>query len=113
MGLFYNAHNVLVTGGTFVSLSGYVDDLAMIVNISIYQNNIVNILPERQMKTPILQKPNSSLMFTGRRDVLDKLAKIFCADSTPMLRCSCLLWGMGGIGKTQICLKFTEEKSDR
>jgi hypothetical protein len=26
-----------------------------------------------------------------------------------MSRRSCLLWGMGGIGKTQICLKFIEE----
>ena len=30
-----------------------------------------------------------------------------------MSRRSCLLWGTGGIGKTQICLKFTEEMSDR
>ena len=30
-----------------------------------------------------------------------------------MLRCSCLLWGTGGIGKTQICLKFIEEMSGR
>ena len=94
---------------------GYANDLPTIVNILMYQNNSVNILPptNRQIKIPVFQKPNSSPMFTGRRDVLDKLGKIFCADSTPMLRCSCLLWGMGGIGKTQICLKFTEEKSDR
>ena len=39
-----------------------------------------------------------------------------CADSTDsklMSRCSCLLWGTGGIGKTQICLKFVEEMSSR
>ena len=30
-----------------------------------------------------------------------------------MLRRSCLLWGTGGIGKTQICLKFIEEMSGR
>ena len=29
------------------------------------------------------------------------------------MRHSCLLWGTGGIGKTQICLKFVEEISDR
>ena len=28
-----------------------------------------------------------------------------------MSRRSCLLWGTGGIGKTQICLKFIEEMS--
>ena len=36
-----------------------------------------------------------------------------CADSKLMLRHSCLLWGTGGIGKTQICLKFIEEMSGR
>ena len=67
------------------------------------------------MKIPVLQKPNSSSLFVGQKDVLDKLQKIFfhCADNRVMLRCSCLLWGTGGIGKTQICLKFIEEMSDR
>ena len=54
-------------------------------------------------------------MFVGQKDVLDKLQEIFvpCADSGLMLRHSCLLWGTGGIGKTQICLKFVEEMSSR
>ena len=67
------------------------------------------------MKIPVSHKPNSSPMFIGRKDVLDELRKIFVhgADSKLMLRRSCLLWGTGGIGKTQICLKFTEEISDR
>ena len=67
------------------------------------------------MKTPVSCKSNSSPLFIGRKDVLDKLWKIFVhdADSKLMLRHSCLLWGTGGIGKTQICLKFTEEISDR
>ena len=67
------------------------------------------------MKIPLLQKPNSSSLFVGRKDILDKLQKIFihCADSKLMSRCSCLLWGTGGIGKTQICLKFIEEMSNR
>ena len=65
------------------------------------------------------QKPDFSLLFVGRDDVLDKLQKIFihddddCAESKLILRHSCLLWGTGGIGKTQICLKFIEEISDR
>ena len=67
------------------------------------------------MKIPVLQKPNSSSLFVGRMDVLDRLWKIFihCADSKLMSRCSCLLWGTGGIGKTQICLKFIEDMSDK
>ena len=65
------------------------------------------------------QKPDFSLLFVGRDDVLDKLQKIFihddddCAESKLILRHSCLLWGTGGTGKTQICLKFIEEISDR
>ena len=66
------------------------------------------------MKIPALQKPNSIALFVGREDVLNKLQKIFInyADSKLMSRRSCLL-GAGGIGKTQICLKFIEEMSDR
>ena len=67
------------------------------------------------MKIPLLQKPNPSSLFVGQKDVLDKLQMIFihCSDSKLMLRRSCLLWGTGGIGKTQICLKFIEEMSGR
>ena len=64
------------------------------------------------MKISVLQKPNSSSLFVGRKDVLDKLRKIFL-HSADILRRSCLLWGTGGIGKTQICLKFIEEMSGR
>ncbi|KAF8804499.1 hypothetical protein BYT27DRAFT_7035219, partial [Phlegmacium glaucopus] len=62
----------------------------------------------------VTQKPNSSPIFTGRQDVLDKLWTIFVHHNTSRLmpRCSCLLWGLGGIGKTQISLKFIEEMSD-
>jgi hypothetical protein len=55
----------------------------------------------------------SSTNFTGRRDYLTKLRAFFNAESDgPRRRKSFLLYGMGGIGKTQICLKFTEENSD-
>ena len=58
--------------------------------------------------------PNSSRIFTGRQDVLDKLEKIFIHQVTSRWsRQSCLLWGMGGIGKTQICLKFIEDMSHK
>ena len=75
-----------------------------------------NTVPaDKETKIPVLQKPNSSLIFTGRKDILNQLGKIFApwTDNGPMSMCSCLLWGMGGIGKTQICLKFTEKMSDR
>jgi DNA replication protein DnaC len=56
---------------------------------------------------------SSSMKFTGRRDYLTKLRAIFNAESDGLRRRkSFLLYGMGGIGKTQICLKFTEENSN-
>jgi Holliday junction resolvasome RuvABC ATP-dependent DNA helicase subunit len=59
-------------------------------------------------------RPNSSAMFTGRKDVLEKLKDHFApADWDNKHRKSFLLYGMGGIGKTQICLKFVEEVADR
>jgi hypothetical protein len=55
----------------------------------------------------------SSRNFTGRRDYLTKLRDFFTAEfDGPLRRKSFLLHGMGGIGKTQICLRFTEENSD-
>ena len=68
---------------------------------------------EGQIRIPVPQKPDSSPIFTGRKDVLEELGKIFVHRADTGSRRSCLLWGMGGIGKTQICLKFTEEMSDR
>jgi hypothetical protein len=56
---------------------------------------------------------SSSMKFTGRGDYLTKLRAFFTAESDgPRRRRSFLLYGMGGIGKTQICLKFTEDNSD-
>ena len=60
-------------------------------------------------------KPDSSIRFTGRTDhVLAKLKEHFTAASNGKLRRRkfFLLYGMGGIGKTQICLRFIEEMSD-
>ena len=106
--VFASAQNVLITGGTFVS-----NNWTQVTAENYVVNNFFVNTGEAQMKIPVPQKPNSSLLFTGRKGVLDKLGMIFvdCMNNRP--RRSCLLWGMGGIGKTQICLKFTEEMSDR
>jgi hypothetical protein len=65
-------------------------------------------LPKIEYKPRAPSSPN----FTGRRDYLTKLRAFFNAESDePHRRKSFLLYGMGGIGKTQICLKFTEENS--
>ena len=101
---------------------GCVNGLARIVNLFICQTHIGSIqyiqytLPANmQMQIPVPRKPNSSLNFMGRKDILNKLRKIFAPHASNRLipRHSCLLWGLGGIGKTQICLKFTEEESAR
>jgi hypothetical protein len=47
-------------------------------------------------------------MFTGRGIFLKNLRDYFGSSATGQ-RKSFLLHGMGGIGKTQICLKFIEE----
>src|ERR1700728_2969942 len=73
-------------------------------------------IPKRTSSPKIEYKPRapSSENFTGRRDYLTKLKDFFSAESdVPLRRKSFLLYGMGGIGKTQICLRFTEENSDR
>ena len=59
--------------------------------------------------------PNPSTRFTGRTGVLAKLKRNFFTNTNKAVqkRKFFLLYGMGGIGKTQICLKFMEEMSDR
>ena len=60
------------------------------------------------------QRPNSSTLFTGREDILDRLKGHYAPrDEGDRCRKSFLLYGMGGIGKTQICLKFVEEMAGR
>jgi Holliday junction resolvasome RuvABC ATP-dependent DNA helicase subunit len=60
------------------------------------------------------QRPNSSALFTGREDILERLKNHFAPqDEGDKCRKSFLLYGMGGIGKTQICLKFVEEMAGR
>jgi hypothetical protein len=72
-------------------------------------------IPETISSFKIEYKPRtpSSANFTGRRVYLTKLRDYFSfKPDEPIRRKSFLLCGMGGIGKTQICLKFTEENSD-
>ena len=59
--------------------------------------------------------PNPSTRFTGRTEALAKLRRHFFTNTndTVQKRKVFLLYGMGGIGKTQICLKFVEEMYDR
>ena len=62
----------------------------------------------------ILLMPNPTNRFTGRTEVIAKLKKHFSMNTNDSARKRklFLLYGMGAIGKTQICLKFVEEMSD-
>ncbi|KAF8345239.1 P-loop containing nucleoside triphosphate hydrolase protein [Amanita rubescens] len=60
------------------------------------------------MLPPLPPLRHSSTMFTGHGIYLERLKDYF-GSSTARQRKSFLLHGMGGIGKTQICLKFIEE----
>ena len=59
--------------------------------------------------------PNPSTRFTGRTEVIAKLKSHFFINTNDAVqkRKLFLLYGMGGIGKTQICLKFVQEMSER
>ena len=117
LGPFANAQDILISNSTFVSISPSLHRLFdNCPQITANNYTAISLPPnpgEAQIKIPLLQKPNPSPLFTGRKDVLGKLGKIFINRANSRPRRSCLLWGMGGIGKTQICLKFTEDMADR
>jgi hypothetical protein len=57
--------------------------------------------------------PPPSNKFTGRVGYLKQLRDHFgTGGDRSRHRKYFLLYGMGGVGKTQICLKFVEESSD-
>jgi len=71
-------------------------------------------VPEPTSRSSMKYQPVSSSLFTGREDFLNTLEGFF-TDQGPgeHLRREYLLYGMGGAGKTQIALRFTEKHSQR
>lgn len=57
--------------------------------------------------------PHSSSIFTGQVAYLDQLEKYFKQkiDQPHHKKCF-LLYGLGGIGKSQICMKFVEQSTE-
>jgi len=73
--IFANAQNIFITGGTFiVSLC-----CSCVCGFSTNSMNRIFtlIILVEWRKKPYNSKANSSPIFTGRQDVLDKLEKIF------------------------------------
>ena len=81
--------------------------------MDLLQINIYNNFGDRAISNAVIPLvPNPSTRFTGRTEIIAKLKEHFSATSNNR-RQYFLLHGMGGIGKTQICLKFIEEMSDQ
>lgn len=67
-----------------------------------------------QMTHKLRHRKTTSPMFTGREGILDFLDDQFCRrrpGSHP--RRDFWLWGVGGVGKTQIALQFVDLHRDR
>ena len=111
--VFSNAHDIAVSGGTFYTASTvsgtirYTPSKLMVLQINLHSGN-------RTMSDGVIPlMPNPSNRFTGRTEVITKLKSHFSnTRNSAQKRKFFLLHGMGGIGKTQICLKFVEEMSD-
>ena len=72
-------------------------------------------VPSASISLKGMVKPNPSKLFTGQKIYLDMLKRHFKPriSGEQLWRHYFLLYGMGGIGKTQICLKFIEEVSNQ
>ncbi|PFH45077.1 hypothetical protein AMATHDRAFT_10063 [Amanita thiersii Skay4041] len=100
-GFFHHAKDIMIQHGIFTEIHG--------------NQSITNIYParEQQPSSPIDSTPKHlSSLFTGREEYLEKLRSHFNNPSVSTKRRLYLLYGLGGIGKTQICLKFKEELED-
>jgi Holliday junction resolvasome RuvABC ATP-dependent DNA helicase subunit len=79
------------------------------------QININNFGNRRTTNTVIPLMPNPSIRFTGQAAIIARLKELFLNSSNDQVQEQkyFLLYGMGGVGKTQICLKFIEEMSNQ
>ncbi|KAF8987975.1 hypothetical protein BDQ17DRAFT_1374523 [Cyathus striatus] len=100
-GLFANASHFALNHSIFIDQPNY------------FVNSQVNITGNEQL-SPIKQiAPCTSQLFTGQEQYLEALNKHFKPEiSNNLSRKYFLLYGMGGIGKTQICLKYIDDTED-
>ena len=83
--------------------------------LDLLQINIHNNYGNRTASNGVISlTPNPSNRFTGRIEVITELKRhFFNTNESAKKRKFFLLYGMGGIGKTQICLKFVDDMSDQ
>jgi len=115
--ILQGVQNVGIRGGTFMAADTVRDAPFLyptLIERYLAQINYTSVGNRTTSDAAIPVKPNSSIRFTGRSDVLAKLKEHFTAESNDKIRRRkfFLLCGMGGIGKTQICLRFIEDMSD-
>ena len=114
--IFQGARNIVVSGGTVNAANTVRESLGILAYNTaecLVQINY-NVINATTPDTVIPLRPNSSTRFTGRTDIIAKLKEHFASPSDGLrTRKYFLLHGMGGIGKTQICLRFIEEMSDQ
>ncbi|KAF8329217.1 hypothetical protein F5887DRAFT_1184375 [Amanita rubescens] len=67
--------------------------------------------PVPSLLPPLPPLKHSSTFFVGRDEYLQRMKDYFSSYADGQ-RKSFLLYGLGGIGKTQICLRFLEQNSD-
>ncbi|KAF8990417.1 hypothetical protein BDQ17DRAFT_1371921 [Cyathus striatus] len=103
---FANSRDFSINHATLIdhSNSTYIDK----------QINMITNQTQDGRLSPISQAaPSTAEMFTGQEQYLEALKKHFKSDNlTNPSRKYFLLYGMGGIGKTQICLKFKDDSED-
>ncbi|TFK34399.1 hypothetical protein BDQ12DRAFT_738263 [Crucibulum laeve] len=77
------------------------------------QFNIINQAPLQHEPAKTILKPHSSALFTGQQAHLNRLKIYFSLRTENNISPwrSFVIYGMGGIGKTQIALKFAEDVS--
>jgi len=115
--IFAGAHNFVASNNTFneaKTVSRMFTKGSKLMVLDLLQINIHNNYGNRTTSDGVIPLlPNPSNRFTGRTEVIAALKKhFFDTNNSAQKRKSFLLYGMGGIGKTQICLKFIEGMSD-
>ncbi|KIL63586.1 hypothetical protein M378DRAFT_164267 [Amanita muscaria Koide BX008] len=95
---FRDAQNFTITGSEITTVGGNYTK-----NVYVASNTPS---PDQIPRLPPLRSP--STFFTGRDSYLQALKDHFSPNPNGE-RKKFLLYGMGGIGKTQICLKFIEK----